>query len=89
MLTIANKSSYRKGGKFMEIAEKIVKIFEAYNLCDSGSVGQLCRQEMLITLGKQNNIDWSLFNDKDIEKLKARQDAVHKLEAYKNIFINE
>ena len=47
----------------MDNGEKLLAIFEAYNLCDAREIGQLVRQEMLVALGKQDDIDWDCIID--------------------------
>ena len=60
-------------------ANKLLSIFEAYNCCDASEIGQLVRQEMLVCLGKQNNIDWDCISLEGLEHAKRRYQAVHKM----------
>ena len=61
----------------------LLKIFEAYNLCDADALGRLVREEMLVALEGQSEIDWEIVGD---NSLKERRDCVHKLPAYKDIW---
>ena len=58
-------------------AEKLLSIFEAYNCCDASEIGQLVRQEMLVCLDRQKNIDWNCITPSGLEHAKKRYQAVH------------
>lgn len=63
---------------------RLLKIFEAYNLCNADALGRLVREEMLVALGAQNDINWETVGDNSLKDLRAR---VHELEAYKEYFV--
>lgn len=64
-------------------ALRLLKIFEAYDLCSADALGRLVREEMLVALGIQNDVDWEIVGD---NSLKDRRAKVHELEAYKEYF---
>lgn len=72
----------------MDKAEKLLRIFEAYNLCSADFIGRLVREEMLVSLGKQDQINWDVVssNEKELAEAKRHYDGVRKLEAYKEAF---
>lgn len=63
----------------MDKAEKLLAIFEAYNLCDAQEIGQLVRQEMLVALGKQDSIDWNCISDNGLAHAKNRYKNIHEM----------
>ena len=72
------------GEKEYNRALRLLKIFEAYDLCGADALGRLVREEMLVALGIQNDIDWTIVDD---NSLKTRRARVHELEAYKEYFV--
>lgn len=63
----------------LDNGEKLLAIFEAYNLCDAREIGQLVRQEMLVALGKQDDIDWDCIIDGGLAHAKERYQNVHNM----------
>lgn len=61
----------------MDNGEKLLAIFEAYGLCGAQEIGQLVRQEMLVALGKQDDIDWNSIDN--VEYAKKRYQDVHNM----------
>ena len=61
----------------MDNGEKLLAIFEAYNLCGAQEIGQLVYQEMLVALGKQDSINWNCINDDGLANAKDHYQKIH------------
>ena len=60
---------------------RLLRIFEAYNLCDADAKGRLVREEMLVALGRQSDVDWEIVGD---DSLKERRRRVHSIRTYQD-----
>ena len=64
-----------------KLANKLLRIFEAYNLCGADAKGRLVREEMLVALGNKSDIDWEIVGDDSLKELRKR---VHGMPAYQD-----
>ena len=64
-----------------KLANKLLRIFEAYDLCHAEARGRLVREQMLVALGRQIDIDWEIVGDDSLKELRKR---VHGMPAYQD-----